>query len=83
MTGQVGGAGGCNRLSGSYQVNGEQLSLGPVTSTMMACTEGMETEQAFLKALGQVKGWKVTGQQLDLLDSSGKTVARLVAVHLK
>jgi heat shock protein HslJ len=50
---------------------------------MVACTEGMETEQAFLKALGQVKGWKVTGQQLDLLDRSGKTVARLVAVHLK
>jgi heat shock protein HslJ len=43
---------------------------------MMACMKGMETEKAFLKALGQVAGWRITGQQLELLDSSGNVLAR-------
>jgi heat shock protein HslJ len=79
---RVGGSGGCNSFGGSYRLSGERLSLDSVTTTLMACAEGMETEQAFLDALGQVNGWKVTGQQLDLLDGSGKTIAQFEAVKV-
>jgi putative lipoprotein len=74
-TRRVTGSAGCNQLSGGYQVNGDRLRMSQTVSTMMACMKGMETEKAFLKALGQVSGWRITGQQLELLDSSGTVLA--------
>jgi putative lipoprotein len=83
MARRVGGSGGCNHLAGSYEVKGDRLSLGPTTTTLMACTEGMETEKAFLDVLEKVSGWRITGQQLELLDAGGNVVARFEARHLE
>jgi len=68
------GSGGCNRIMGGYELKGDALTFARMASTMMACPDGMETEQKFLKALGQVKRWKIAGQQLSLMDGSGKVV---------
>lgn len=73
---RVSGSGGCNRLVGSYQVMGDQLRFSPMAGTRMACAQGMEVEQAFLEAVGQVSRWKITGGKLQLLDSTGKVLAR-------
>ena len=75
----VSGWGGCNRLTGNYQLGGEHLTFGHMARTLMACTEGMDTEEAFLKALSQTKTWEIEGQQLDLLDGDGHLLARLEA----
>jgi putative lipoprotein len=80
---RVGGSGGCNRLTGSYELKGDRLSLGPATTTLMACADGMETEEAFLEALGRVNGWRVAGKQLELLDTSGRVLARFEARHME
>jgi copper homeostasis protein (lipoprotein) len=77
---RVGGSGGCNRLMGSYELNGDRLTFGQMAGTMMACPEGMDTEKAFLQALGQVKQWKIAGQHLELFDAAGKLVAALKPV---
>ena len=69
------GSGGCNRIMGGYELNGEKLTFARMASTMMACPDGMETEQKFLRALGQVKRWKIVKRQLELKDGSGKVVA--------
>lgn len=76
---RVSGSGGCNRLMGSYELSGEQLKFGPMAGTRMACPEGMDTEQAFLKSLGQVSKWKITGQNLELFDADGKVLAKFKA----
>jgi heat shock protein HslJ len=76
---RVSGSGGCNRVSGGYELKGEQLTFGQMTSTRMACPSGMETEQKFLAALRQVKKWKIAGRQLELMDNSGTVVAVLEA----
>jgi putative lipoprotein len=81
-TGRATGSGGCNRMTGSYQLTGDRLSLGQMVSTMMACMEGMETEQAFLKALGQVNRWSITGRQLELKDAAGRVLARFDGRHM-
>ncbi len=75
------GSGGCNRFSGNYQLKGDRLSLGPMTATLMACPEGMETERAFFDALGRVSRWMITGQRLKLLDAAGKVIARFEAYN--
>ena len=69
------GSGGCNRIMGGYELTGDKLTFARMASTMMACPEGMETEQKFQKGLGQVKRWKIAGRQLELMDGSGKVVA--------
>jgi copper homeostasis protein (lipoprotein) len=69
------GSGGCNRIMGGYELKGDTLTFARMASTMMACPDGMETEQKFLRALGQVKRWKIVKRQLELMDGSGKVVA--------
>jgi heat shock protein HslJ len=71
------GSGGCNRIMGGYELKGEKLTFARMASTMMACPDGMETEQKFLRALGQVKRWRIAGRRLELMDGSGKVVAVL------
>ncbi|HTC74364.1 MAG TPA: META domain-containing protein [Edaphobacter sp.] len=69
------GSGGCNRIMGGYELKGDTLTFARMASTMMACPDGMETEQKFLRALGQVKRWKILKRELELKNESGKVVA--------
>jgi heat shock protein HslJ len=74
--GAVAGTGGCNRFSGSFRLTGEELSFGPVASTMMACPEAvMALEQALFEALRRVARFDIdpTGALL-LLDVDGTAV---------
>lgn len=75
----VSGSGGCNRLIGSYELEGERLTFGQLASTRMACAEGMQLEAAFLAALEKVRSWNIVGRHLDLFDDAGDAVAGLEA----
>ncbi|WP_108445133.1 META domain-containing protein [Halomonas denitrificans] len=79
---RVMGSTGCNRMTGSYRLEGDALSFEQLASTRRACADGMQTEQAFLDALGRVAEWRIEGQQLTLVDAGGEVLARLQAVHL-
>ena len=46
----VSGSGGCNTLTGSYELDSDKLTFSQMASTRMACPEGMDTEKAYLKA---------------------------------
>jgi len=54
-----------------------------MVTTKMACLEGMDTEQAFLAALAQVRSWRLQGQHLEVFDASGNLLARFEARYLK
>jgi putative lipoprotein len=73
---RIAGSDGCNRFTGGYLLDGSKLSLDKPASTMMACLQGAEQAQAYLKALSQVAGWHVSGNLLDLQDADGKVLAR-------
>jgi copper homeostasis protein (lipoprotein) len=74
--GRFGGSGGCNRLIGSYRVDGNRLEFSPAASTMMACPEGMETEAAFTAALSKVRTWRIVGEHLEVYDADDAFLAR-------
>lgn len=80
---RVVGSGGCNRLTGSYTLNGDFVGFGGVAATRMACPDGMEQEGAFLRALGEVKSWRVRGDELALLDDANAAILQFVAVDLR
>ena len=75
--GNLGGSAGCNGYGCSYEMSGEQMSCGPVITTLMYCEmpEGvMAQEQAFLAALGSVARYSIDGELLMLYDEGGKTL---------
>ena len=76
---QVNGSGGCNRMFGSYELNGDALTFSGIGSTKMACTDGMDIEGSFLPALSRVAKWQITGSQLELRDATGAVIARFDA----
>ena len=73
------GSTGCNRFSGTYKLDGEQLSFGPSMSTRRACPDPAgEVEAAFEQALGKTVKHRVTETALVLLDGDGAAVAKFV-----
>jgi len=59
---------GCNRLMGRFVQRGTLLTLSPLGTTRMACAESaMLQEQAVLKMLGEVDGYRVENRTLSLL----------------
>lgn len=44
--GTVGGSGGCNSLSGTYEVSDQTVTFSEMTSTLMACDEPRMTQEA-------------------------------------
>jgi copper homeostasis protein (lipoprotein) len=80
---RLSGSGGCNRLAGGFELDGDTLRFSPVAGTRMACPEGMEQEKRFLDALGLAQRYRIHGSHLELLDAQGTTRARLEAVVLK
>ncbi|WP_260706184.1 YbaY family lipoprotein [Edaphobacter flagellatus] len=80
---RLSGSGGCNRLMGGYSVEGNTLHFKGIGSTMMACAQGMDIEQAFLAALNKVETWKITNNTLELYDSGAKLLAKFEARAMK
>jgi heat shock protein HslJ len=67
--GQLAGNAGCNQYSGAYTVNGEQITVGPLASTMMMCDEPegiMDQEAQFLAALQSAATYQIVGNVLEL-----------------
>lgn len=80
--GRVAAFGGCNRMTGGYTLEGTRIEFSQLASTMMACAEGMDTEQALAVALDRARSYRIIGQHLDLFDQAGELVARFEARHL-
>jgi len=72
---RVAGSDGCNRLVGSYVLEGDRITFSQLASTLMACPAGEETARRFTAALAAAQRWRVLGRQLELSDADGVPVA--------
>jgi copper homeostasis protein (lipoprotein) len=68
---RLSGQGQCNRISGTFTLDGERLFFGQVVATRRACFPDDGAEQRFLQALAQVQRWRIEGGELLLLGSEG------------
>ena len=76
--GQFGGTVGCNSFGGDYKINGDQMSIGSVFSTMMFCDQTSTQESAVLAILSdQTMTVTQSGNQLILSSADGKSVVML------
>lgn len=71
--GSVTGNAGCNHYGGSYSLDGANLSVSSLYSTLMYCeTPGvMEQEETFMGHLANVSSYRVDGDRLTLTDAAG------------
>jgi heat shock protein HslJ len=76
--GQLTGNASCNNYFASYEVDGENITIGPAGSTQMLCNEPegiMEQEQQYLAALQTASTFKITGLDMQMRTSEGALVA--------
>ena len=67
------GSDGCNRIMGTYQIQGEQIQLGQLGQTRMLCGQGQVATQ-YNEALARVASYQVYDKTLRLLDRHGNPV---------
>jgi len=71
--------GGCNQMSGTYQMSDQGLTFSPFVSTRMACPGVMEQEGALGRAFSATRGYRIQDDTLELTDETGAVLARFVA----
>ena len=67
--GNLSGNSGCNQYSGAYTVNDGEITIGPLASTMMMCSDPagvMDQEAQFLAALQNAASYRIEGNVLEL-----------------
>lgn len=65
--GKVGGSGGCNSLGGDYTVEGDQITFGPIISTLMACADPlMNQEGTVVQVMFETASYKIDGNTLTI-----------------
>lgn len=79
LSSQVAGTGGCNAFGGPSVVAGGSLRMGPLAATGKMClTLPGGQEDLFFKALERTRKARLEqGNQLVLMDDTGKPLARL------
>ena len=75
--GKLSGSAGCNSISGDYTISGDQISFGPVISTLMACADPlMQQESAVLKMFSGQAKYEIASGQLTITSADGATAAK-------
>ena len=79
--GKVSGHAGCNSFNASYEITGDQITIGPAMTTRMHCAEPdgiMDQEQEYLQALSRVRVVELTDTGLKLRDEKGSLQVNFV-----
>jgi heat shock protein HslJ len=71
--GSLGGTTGCNSYGGDFRVEGDQLIVGDIFQTLIACPEPiMQQEEAYLGALRTVETFTLVDERLTLYHEGGE-----------
>jgi heat shock protein HslJ len=79
--GTLSGNSGCNTYTGSYKVDGDKITIGPLASTMMFCNEPegvMEQEAQYLAALQSAATYRIEGEMLELRTADDAMAANFI-----
>ena len=73
--GTVTGSGGCNSLGGDYEVKGDEITFGPITSTLMGCEEPRMTQESFVtQVLTGTAQYEIEGDTLTITNNDSVLV---------
>ncbi|OGO31561.1 MAG: hypothetical protein A2136_10950 [Chloroflexi bacterium RBG_16_54_11] len=71
--GQLGGSGGCNSYGAKYEIDGTNLSIKELVSTLMACVDEkvMQQETLYFTALQSASSFEISGDKLTIFYGDG------------
>ena len=74
--GTISGNVGCNDFGGDYKVDGNKITFGPISSTLMMCADTAvgDQETAVLKTLTETVTFVIEGDALTLTSADGSSV---------
>lgn len=76
--GELAGNGGCNRLTGTWEAEGDSLRISGITSTEIGCDQDVtDLEIRYIQALEATRTYQWTGDSLTLRDGEGAMVVTL------
>jgi len=82
VNGTLNGSGGCNSLSGDYKVNGDQITFGPILSTLMGCDEPRMMQEGIVhQVLTDTVNFEIKGNTLTITNQDMILVFTLVAAE--
>ncbi len=70
--GDLAGFAGCNNFFGTYEQDGETLTLGPLITTKKMCDGVMGSEGAFLAALQSARSFEASHLEINLINEAGR-----------
>ena len=78
--GRASGSTGCNSYSGTYQVRGDNLSVGRLISTKRACLDqnANQQEQKFLSALESANRFRLSSNRLTIMSVRGRNALNFI-----
>lgn len=77
--GRLHGSTSCNRVVGTYHVEGTHVAFSDLATSRKGCPGGAVLELMFTQALQNAAAWNVAGRELELIDAQGHLLARFVA----
>lgn len=73
VNGEITGTTGCNRFFGSYTVDGDRITFGPLGSTKMACPgPQMDQEMRLLEAFATAQSFTIHSDSLKIAHAGGE-----------
>ena len=75
--GRVAGGDGCNRLFGSYTLDGDRIRFLPLAASRMACSAMNGRDADFQRAVMETAQWRISGSELQLLAEDGRLLLLL------
>jgi len=72
---RVSGSDGCNRIVGSFHLEGDRVTFGQMAGTQMACIHTEDIERGVRDALKNATRLTIEGDHLELFDAAGTRLA--------
>ena len=75
--GRVAGSDGCNRLVGSYTLDGDRIRFLPLAASRMSCSTMNGRDADYQRAVMETAQWRISGSELQLLAEDGRLLLLL------
>jgi len=75
--GRVAGSDGCNRLVGSYTLDGDRIRFLPLAASRTSCSAMNSRDADFQRAVMETAQWRISGLKLQLLAEDGRLLLLL------
>ncbi|WP_068109898.1 YbaY family lipoprotein [Tropicimonas marinistellae] len=73
---------GCNMIRGAHETQDDTVRFKPGVTTLMACPPPLDSmEKALIATLAAAEAYSVSGEMMQLTDSSGEEIATFRAVY--